>query len=264
MNFHPVVPIGGIAGWNFLKRTREVQQEAFDTSIDRGRDVNYFKENIGNINTAEELVSDYRLLSFALGAFGLESDVGNKFFIQKILNDGTFDTDALANRLTDKRYLEFTKAFGFGDFDTPNTKLSDFPDKIISAYKTQQFEVAVGVQDENMRLAMGLGREMDELLDRDMSENGKWFSIMGMLPVRKVFETALGLPSSFGALDLDLQLKTFKEKAEKVFGSDEVSQFSDPEKQEHLVRLFLVQSDIRNGSAATSSGAVALALLRGG
>lgn len=262
MSFQPVVPFGGIAGWSFLNRTRESQQKALDASPALVRDTDHFAARIGQIDSAEALVADRRLLGVALGAFGLESDIDNKFFIRKILEDGTLDPKALANRLADKRYLAFSKAFGFGDFDTPNTKLSDFPDRIISAYRNQQFEVGVGDQDENMRLAISLGRELGTVLDRSSSENAKWFTIMGTPPLRKVFEAALGLPPSTASLDIDVQLRSFKERATRVFGNDTLSQFSDPAKQEKLTRLFLVRAEIANASFGSSAAANALTLLQ--
>lgn len=262
MSFQPVVPFGGIAGWAFLNRTRESQQKALDASPALVRDTEHFATRIGAIDSAEALVADRRLLGVALGAFGLEADIDNKFFIRKILEDGTLQPDALANRLSDKRYLAFSKAFGFGDFDVPNTKLSDFPDKIISAYRTQQFEIGIGNQNENLRLAIGLERELSAVLDRKTSENGKWFTIMGTPPLRKVFETALGLPSSTAALDIDVQLRTYKEKAARVFGDETVSQFSDPAAQEKLTRLFLARSEIENTAFGSSPAANALSLLQ--
>ncbi len=262
MSYQPVIPFGGMAGWSFLNRTREAQQEAFETSPQMQRDTNYFVENIGKIQTAEELVGDYRLLKVALGAYGLDDDIGNRFFVQKVLEDGTLDTDDLANKLSDKRYLEMAQDFGFGDFDIPSTQLSDFGAKTVEAYKERQFEIAVGEQSQDLRLAMSLDRDLGEILKKSSSDETKWFSMMGNPPLRSVFETALGLPSSFGTLDLDQQLEEFRNKSEQYFGSSEIDQFSDPEKREELNRLFLVRSQIANGTASMSGGAIALTLLQ--
>ena len=262
MTFRPVVPFGGISGWAFLNRTRDSQQKTLDASPALARDTDHFVARIGQIDTAEDLVADRRLLAVALGAFGLEGDIDNKFFIRKILEDGTLQPDALANKLSDKRYLAFAKAFGFGDFDTPNTKLSDFPDEIIAAYRNQQFEVGIGNQDENLRLAVSLPRELATVLDRDTSENGKWFTIMGTPPLRKIFETALGLPSSIASLDVDVQLRSFKDKAARVFGDETVSQFTDPDAQKKLARLFLARTEIAATSYGNSAAANALSLLQ--
>lgn len=263
MTYQPIVPFGGFSGWTFLSRTRETQQEAFDQSATVQRDTDYFAENIGKIETAEQLVADRRLLDVALKAFGLGDDINNKYFIQKVLEDGSIDSDALANKLSDKRYLEFTKAFGFGDFDTPNTVLSSFPEEIVSSYKEKEFEVAVGNQDDNMRLALSIDRELTAIADLTTSDNGKWFTIMGNGPMREVFETALGLPSSFGSLDIDQQLDVFREKTDRLFGDGEITQFADPEKRKDLVRAFLARAEIAQFNTATlTGGAAALTLLQ--
>lgn len=261
MTFQPVVPISGYAGWAFLERTREVQQTAFDNSSLITRQVAYFTENIGAVTSAEDLVNDRRLLEVALGAFGLSEDINNKYFLQKILEDGTLNPEALGNRLADKRYFEFAKAFGFGDFSTPRTVLSEFPEEITSAFKTNQFEVAIGNQNPNMRLALGLESALAAINDTQTTDDGRWFAIMGQPPVREVFEKALGLPSSIGALDLDQQLKTFRERSESIFGESEVSGFAEPDKQEDLLRLFLLRAD-NSSNAFTSGSSAALTILQ--
>ena len=159
MTYQPVFPSGGNLGWTFLSKTREAQQEAFDNSTLIARETSYFREKIGEVNSAEDLVSDRRLLSVALGAFGLDDDINNRFFVRKVLEEGTLDQDAFANRLADKRYFAMSEAFGF-DLTPPKTVISSFPDDIIDQYKVRQFEFAVGEQDEDMRLALGLEREI--------------------------------------------------------------------------------------------------------
>lgn len=258
--FQPIVPLTGYAGWLFLERTAETQREAFSASPDLTRKKEYFRENIGQISTAEELVEDRQLLEVALGAFGLDDDIDNKFFIQKILSEGTIDSESLANRLTDSRYSDLSKAFGFGDFQVPNTILSDFPDRILDRYDNKQFETAIGDQDNNLRLAMNFSSALQDVVDNQSSEDGRWFAVMGNAPLREVVEKALGLPSSFGALDIDLQLEGFKEKAETQFGSSDVSVFTDPEAEEKALRLFLLRSEI-DANAQLSSAQSALTLI---
>ena len=262
MTYQPATPLGGFAGWAFLSRTRIAQQEAFDSSAIIQRNTTYFAENIADISSAEELVADRRLLQVALGAFGLGDDINNKYFLQKILEDGTLNDQALANRLSDKRYFEFAEAFGFGDFSTPRTVLSDFPEEINDRYKTQQFEIAVGNQNADMRLALSLERSLETITTTDTTNDGRWFLVMGQPPVREVFEAALGLPGSIGALDLDLQLKSFRDAANARFGDGEVTQFAEPEKRETLIRLFLLQSEITSGGNNSLGASTALTLLQ--
>ena len=263
MTFSPVLPIGGYAGYAFLKRTLPAQTKAFEQQAVIKRDEAYFRAKIGKIDTAEQLVNDPRLLRVALGAFGLQNDVGNKFFIRKVLEEGTLTTKALANRLSDKQYAKLANAFGFGNGSAaPRTKLSDFADKILTAYKAQQFAVAVGVQSDEMRLALNAERELPELAKSGASETAKWFTVLGNAPLRRVFEKAFGLPTSFGAIDIDKQVETLKDRTKAAFGNDGLNQFTDPGKLEKLVRQFLIRSEVDSANASLSGGQIALTLLQ--
>lgn len=261
MTFQPIVPLGGFAGWQFLNRTLETQQEAFNTSSSVTRLTDYFRENIAEVRTAEALVEDRRLREVALGAFGLDDDIDAKFFIQTILEEGTVDDSALANRLTDSRYRALAEAFGFGNPVGARTNLTFFADEIISRYEDKQFQIAVGNQNNDLRLALNLESELSDLLDTVTGEDAQWFSIMGSSPLRTVFQTAVGLPSSVATLDVDKQLEIFKERAEKTFGSDKVADLNTEEAQETMIRLFLIRSEATS-AAAVSSGNVALSLLQ--
>lgn len=262
MTFQPVVPFGGVGGWAFLSRTREAQQDAFDRSASIIRDTAYFEEKINTITTAEDLVGDRRLLRVALGAFGLETEIDSKFFVRRVLEESTFDPKTLSNRLADKRYLALSKAFGFGDLDPPNTVLSDFGPGITKLYRDRQFEAAVGNQSEDMRLALGLERDLADIASRDFSDEAAWFTIMATPPLRAVFERAFSLPPVIGSLDIDRQLALFREKAETVFGDSTVKQFADPENLGELRRKFLAQSELQAGPGGSVRGSAAFALLQ--
>ncbi len=262
MSFQPVVPFGGLAGWAFLQRTLDTQRSAFERSPAAARDEAYFRGKIGQVDTATELVDDRRLLKVALEAFGLGSDLPNKAFIRKILEDGTLKEGSLSNRLADKRYREFSAAFGFGDFSVPRTKLSDFPEKILKPWRERTFEAAVGLASNDLRLSLNLRRDLGAIASGRLSDNGKWFAVLGNAPLRQVFERAFGLPSGFGALDLDRQVAALRARAERAFGDGEVAQFADPQAREGLIRRFLARADIAGTGGALSPAASALQLLQ--
>lgn len=263
MTFQPALPFGGFAGWNFLKRTQTQQTSLSNRDPVQQRDVAYFREKIGKIDTAEQLVDDRRLLRVALGAFGLDSDIGNKAFIRKVLEGGTLTPDSLANRLADKQYQKFSAAFGFGDFSVPRSKISTFADKIIPDFQARQFEAAVGARDDNMRIALNAERELPAMAKRtNVSDDTLWFNVMGNKPLRQVFEVALGIPTSLGKLDLDRQLEVFKERAEKQLGSASLKQFKDPAAIDSLMRRYHIRSEAASATQLTSPQATALSLLQ--
>lgn len=262
MTFSPVIPFSGYAGWKFLGRTMQTQKAAFAASATQQRDEAYFRERIGNIKTAEDLVADRRLLKVALGAFGLDADIDNRFFVRKILEEGTLDTSDLANKLSNKSYAEFSRAFGFGDYSTPRTVLSDFPDEILSAYSQRQFEAAVGEADGSMRLAMNAERELPKLAAKSSSETTKWLVVIGSKPLAEVVRTAFGLPASFSASDVDAQVANLRRKADAIFGSSDPKVFTDPSNMDKLVKMYLLRAQ-SEGTGNTPQSA-ALQLLQSG
>lgn len=262
MSFATVVPTGGLSGWSFLNRTMAKQRQLFESNPTSQREATYFRDRIGGIETADQLVADRRLLSVALAAFGLEGDINNRAFLQKILEGGTFRPDSLGNRLADKRYLEFARAFGFGDFSVPNTKKSDFADKILSAYGERRFETAVGAQNSDMRLALNARRELADIAGKRLSETGKWLTMLGSPPLRSLLQTAFALPQSFAGVDLDKQIVILKDRATSLIGSSDPAVFSNPDNVEKVIRLFLVRSEAQSSSNSAAPSLAVLQALR--
>lgn len=261
MNFTPVLPLGGLPGWTLLNRTFERQTDLFNKSPQIVRDTDYFEQNIGKITNAEDLVSDRRLLRVALGAFGLQDDIGNRAFIRTILEEGTLNDDALANRLADDRYKQLAEAFAFTDRPIPRTQLSSFGAEITEKFRRREFEVAVGDQDQTLRLALNAQRELGDIAGDDAAEDTRWFRILGNTPLRRLFEVALGLPESFAQADLDRQLGEIKSRASRQLNIGSLSDLTDTDLQEQLIRRFLLRDQVASFNVQ-SSQSIALTLLQ--
>ncbi len=259
MTYQPVIIGSGLVGYQFLRNTQERQQTAFNESASIKRETEYFREAIKDVESAEELVADRRLLNVALTAFGLQDDINNKYFIQKILEEGISKQDSLANKLADERYKTLAEEFSC-DLPVPNIVRSYFSDEMIDRYLTQSFEIAVGEQDDTLRLALNFDRNIGQILEKESSDSANWFRLMGTPPLRTVIDTALNLPSSFSQLDIDRQLEVYRDKSQSRFGVSEISDMSDPEVSRRIIQTYLVQNQAAQ-SAASSSGSVALALL---
>ncbi|ARO15402.1 hypothetical protein BVG79_02062 [Ketogulonicigenium robustum] len=260
MSFQPVLPLSGYTGWRFLTQTLQRQTTAFAASGEVAMNTKYFRENIAKVETVDDLMSNRRLLSVALGAFGLQDDLNSKAFIQRVLTEGTETQGAFASKLSDKRYAALSSAFGFGNADGVQTSKADFADKIIARYTSESFEVAVGEQNGDLRLALNVAGGVADVLAAKGSENAQWFAMMGDSPLRNVFQTALGFPASFAQIDIDQQKEQFISRAKATFGITTFADFADPAAQEKLIRLFLVRSEINN-SAFNSPASIALSLL---
>ncbi len=256
------VPTGGVAGWRFLQRTETVQQETISNSPRVARELAHFDANIEKATTAEALVDDPVLLRVALTAFGLEDQFANKAFLRKVLEEGTDNDDAFANRLADGRFRKLAKAFGYGNVAGPRVKIGALQDEVREGYVRQTFEIAVGEQDNDLRLALNFARSIEEIADGESTTRTKWLEIMGQAAMREVMEKAFGLPTEIVALDLDRQAEIFEKKAKEILGDSDPSVFKDPEKVDEVVRRFLLRAQIENGPTGYSSAATALSILQ--
>ncbi|GAB1378168.1 DUF1217 domain-containing protein [Pararhodobacter aggregans] len=265
MSFQPILPLDGYVGWRFLQRTLDKQQAAANAAPQLQRDEAHFREKIASITSAEELVKDRQLLSVALTAFGLQDDLPNRAYIQKVLESPAKEEGSFVNRLTDRRYKQLNAAFGFGDTYVSWNQIDEtFADRMVAAYRDQSFEVAVGAQNESMRLALGLQRDLADLARQDSSELTRWYTVLGTGSLRAVFETAFMLPTGFGALDLDRQVEILQGRMEQLTGSDTISQFKDPEAVDTLIRRYFLAGQVKAIQDNAVAGSGALTLLQNG
>lgn len=262
MPLTPVISGSGLAAWNFLKATEDNQITAFNRSPDIERDVQYFRENITEINSLDEFMSDRRLLKVALGAFGLGEEINKGAFVRKVLEEGTLDQSAFAVRLNNPDYLDMAEKLPV--FDGLMSVSSNTAEEIISDYRVREYEVAVGEVDNDMRLALNFRREMSELASSDLTESAGWFKVMASVPMRTVLEGAFNLPSSFSQLDIDRQREILSDKAQSLYGESSVEVFQDTDKMESAIQRFLLRQQIEQGPSANTPGFAALSILSGG
>ena len=73
----------------------------------------YFQANIGSITTPAQLVNNTRIFNYVMNAFGLGDMTYAKSLIQKVLEQGTTSSTALANTLNNPNILALAQAFNF-------------------------------------------------------------------------------------------------------------------------------------------------------
>lgn len=259
MSFTPAIIGEGYSGWQLLRKQLPAQKQAYVATPTPQREAAYFRQKISGAVTAGDLVSDRTLLKVALTAFGLEADLNARAFVRKVLSDGVTGTSALANRLADKRYRAFASGFGLDGTGLPGTLDKEFVDKVIADFYTRSFEAAVGETNSTYRLALNANRELTEVARNSaLTEDAKWFTIMGNKPLRTVFEKAFGFTASFGALDIDQQLQALKARATAIFGDSSVSQFSSPDRLEKLTRDYIIKSTSTGSSGSGAENALTL------
>ncbi|MBX3579396.1 MAG: DUF1217 domain-containing protein [Rhizobiaceae bacterium] len=82
----------------------------------------YFKANITKITSINALMGDSRLLTYAMGAFGLDAKTEDMAKIRNMLVGGIQNPASPANVSTDKRYAAFVTAFNFEQYGDQATQ----------------------------------------------------------------------------------------------------------------------------------------------
>lgn len=195
------------------------------------REVDYYKENITSVSSAEELVNDSRLLNFALKAYGLEEMSYAKAFMQKLLEEGVTSDDALANQLIDKRYKEFAEDFNFSEFGSATTAFDRAQTGVVDKFFQQSIEQEAGDQNTGARLAIYFERkspEIDSALD-----------ILADPALLGFVQTTYALPTSMSFLSLERQEELINDRLN-------IEDLQDPEKLEQITSQFLALWDLNN------------------
>lgn len=249
--------IGGIAGWRILQRieSRQIEATAKDPVVQRA--ATYFRDNLTNKTTAEDLVGNYKMLQVALGAFGLGDDIGNKAFIRKVLESDIGDKASLVNRLSDKRYLKLAQQFQERGEDSVATGQA-----VTQAYVQQQFQKRVGEGDESFRLAMNARNELRGFASRSSSDKTLWYEVLGNEPLRMVFQGAFGFGKSTANLPIDRQLDEFMKASNRVLGSSRFTQLSKEESIDKLVTRYLALSSLQSDFSSNRYNAALTLLTR--
>ena len=139
--------------------------------------VAHYRDNIGNVTSVDALLKDRKLLTVALSAFQLESQINNTGIIRKLLSEDPTSKTSLAQQLIDPRYLRFAQTFaalrsdGGASLQNPNSVNS-----VLAGYQTNEYDkwVANTTNDSTVRQALYFQQTIQDTLD--ISDTGKLFS----------------------------------------------------------------------------------------
>jgi Protein of unknown function (DUF1217) len=196
----------------------------------------YYEANIRSVQSIQDLVGNYRLLSYALNAYGLGDQINAKGLITKVLEGGVSNPKSLANTLPNSQWKAFAAAFIFVDSGATPPSSASAVQMTTSDYVEQQLESDQGDQDVGTQLALYFQRVAPTVT----SEVG----ILADPNLLQVAATIMGLPPSAAA---DLQPQTLSELMP-------LSDLQDPAKLNHLTERFTAMYDYTYGpsSGATS------------
>ena len=118
----------------------------------------YYQANIGKVTNIDQLVGNYRLLSYALQAYGLGDQINNTALVKQVLEQGTSSSHALANTLPNANWKKFAEAFNFSASGSSAPSSSASVATTTDDYVDQQLEEQQGESDPGVQLALYFAR----------------------------------------------------------------------------------------------------------
>jgi hypothetical protein len=197
----------------------------------------YFQANIGKVTTPAQLVNNPRLFNYAMTAFGLGSMTYAKSLMQKVLEQGTSSSKALANTLNNPNILAFAQAFNFALYGKSTTQTLAATTDVTSKYVMQTLETNEGAQYPGVRLALYFQQNASRITDG--------YSILADPDLLTVAQTTLGISSYTSAENIDQQAKQF----------DSLLTYSDFQKPSYVLNFlerFSAQYDLNNSDTSGS------------
>jgi hypothetical protein len=114
----------------------------------------YYEANIGSVTSIKEFVGNYRLLSYALDAYGLGDQIDARALVTRVLEGGVSNPKSLANTLGDSRWKAFAAAFNFAAGGAASPSAANAVKTTTGDYLEQQLESDQGTQDVGVQLAL--------------------------------------------------------------------------------------------------------------
>jgi len=201
----------------------------------------YYQANIGKVTSIGQFVGNYRLLSYALNAYGLGDQINNKALIAKVLEQGVTDPKALANTLDNANWKAFAKAFNFSAAGASSPTSSTSVAATTSDYVEQQLEADQGAQDPGVELALYFKRVAPSVSNS--------YGVLADKNLLEVAQTIFGLSPTGSAAEID-------KEAVAIGKLMPVSDLKDPTKLNQLVERFTAAYDAKYGPASGSSSSL--------
>jgi hypothetical protein len=199
----------------------------------------YYAANIGSVTSINDFVGNYRLLSYALDAYGLGDQINSTALIKQVLEGGVSNPSSLANTLP--QWTAFAKAFNFAASGASSISTPMAITATENNYVEQQLENNEGQQDVGVQLAMYFNRVAPTITNS--------YGILADQNLLQVVETIFGLPTSFSSENIDVQAKTLT----NLFN---ISDLQDPAKLTQLTERFTASYDSTYGSSSGSSSSL--------
>ncbi|MCV0393741.1 MAG: DUF1217 domain-containing protein [Rhizobiaceae bacterium] len=201
-------------------------------------ETDYYKANVTQLRSIDDLLADKRLLDYALRAYGLDPARQTPERIREMLEGGVSDPDSPANKLTDKSYAAFVSAFNFAEYGEETTTRTPALEPTVAKYLRQTLEEDAGEQNEGVRLALYFERKIGSITNA--------YEILADKALSRVVRTALGFPESLATADIDKQAQLIESRLD-------LEELKEPDTLKKFLQRYTTMHELDNPSSPAPS-----------
>lgn len=219
----------------YEERTR--LDDSDSNKADAEEEVEYYRNQLVRIDSADEFINDDRLVSFLATAEGIDQATLDAQLLLQLFTSDMDDADSFANQQTDIALKKIAGSFNFG---VNGAVIGDTVSGAQSSrglietqdlYITQMMEEEAGESSVGARLAL--------YFERSASEITSMYDIIADEALAQFVRTTFSMPDEIASSDVDAQAELY----EKVISIEELQ---DPDRVSELVTRFLALYDIEN------------------
>jgi hypothetical protein len=225
-----------IAAYQLAVKQGDSALEKMAAQKDIKAEVDYFRNNIQSVKSVDDLFKDRRMMQFVLDATDLGKESGKMGLLKKVLTEKAADSDALMNKLVDKRFKSAASLLQLGEKGLTQIQRESTKDDLAELYVKNKYDAGLAKQNSGVPLAL--------YFKENVSGVRNTYDILGDQRMRHVVTTALGLP-------LELANQSVEAQAAAIEKRMKLSDLKDPKFVDKLAKRFLMASDTGTGTGGS-------------
>ncbi|HEX3575144.1 MAG TPA: DUF1217 domain-containing protein [Rhodopila sp.] len=228
--------IDDITGWALLQKNSAAIEKSYLAGTSTASDIAYFKSVAPTITTPDQLLSNYRALTFVTTAYGMSGQQNETALLKQLMTQNPNATGSLAQQLGTVNYLQFASAMS--NWNPPPFSTQTGINNAIAGFQQNSFDAAVGQDNPVLQNAL--------YFTQNAQGATTLTQLMSNPTLLSVVTGALGIPSAFGNLSYTQQVAMLTPLVN-------MSQFSTAAGVASFVNKYVDMSEVAASEAGTST-----------
>ena len=229
-------------------QTRQVAATAAEPQVQQA--IKVFTQAVNSATSVTQLLSNPAVMGVLLTANNMQDQIGYTALATQALTSNLSDPNALANKLTDTRWLTLAKTYNFATNGLSAIQNPAAIASVANAYAQATWQTAQDSVTPGLSNALAFRSQAASITSVAQ--------ILGNMTVRTVVTTALGIPPQIAFQDMGAQTQAIASRLD-------VTKLQDPKFVDTLAVQYLVANAANAANAAGSTpNLTALAVQAGG